>query len=823
MQSAFAFCRRCFGFLFRIHTGDSMSLGHEISRGWATAGTETISRTGVSLGAVSFGLASVAMATGAGAQEAAEPATPLPPLEVTAKKKATKQAAKKAKQQPTSPAPVAYEDVPAAAEAPQDATTAFTPASGNTLQSGTGLGRLPGSLQDMPQTVSVVSQQRIKEQKITTVEDALRTVPGITVSSGEGNGGMNGDQFRIRGFQSRGDVYVDGLRDFGVYVRDSFAFEEVQVIKGASSESFGMGTTGGAINIRQKTAHLGDSTTIEGTIGTGPLYRSTIDVNKQINATTAARAVAMYHDQDIQDRDHVYSDRWGFLGSLGFGLGTDETLTLNYIHQDGERRPDMGIPIANNAARSGTGWVGVPVTEEGASRKNYYGKETDLDDHSVDMITARYSKKINDWLTLSNDSRVAWYDRYFAQTVGQCTSAACVNAVASGNLDVTHEFGGPAGFSQESWGAQNITTLLAKFSTGGLRHELVTGVDLFLQQDYRNQLQQSPAKTPGTIADPNFNYDGTVSKNPLQFRKSDADNVGLFVSDRVWLTEEFSILGGVRWDQYRAHFQSTNTGSWATAATDAQTETREFSPKASVIWEPLKDQTYYASWAQSFSPVGQDVASAPNPIGSGVTDSEPEENELWEVGTKIGLLDNRLGLTAALFQIDKLNAYQAVDGGLLAPTGEKQRVRGFEIGLSGQITDLWIVQAGYTYLDSEIRKGGNKGNQVALVPENSFSIWTTYDVSDLFQTPGKLLVGGGVTYVDEYFVASVNKSIVPEYVSLDAVVSYEIDGYGIALNGYNLTDELNYTAGQGSNGTPEAGRAVLGPGRAATLTISKRF
>src|SRR5207244_10628581 len=113
------------------------------------------------------------------------------------------------------------------------------------------------SLQDTPQAVTVISDETMKQQATTTLGEALRNVPGITIAIGEG-GTLAGDQFRIRGFDAKDDIYLDGLRDFGAYARDSFNYEEVQVLKGPSGLMFGRGTTGGAINTISKTPRLKD-------------------------------------------------------------------------------------------------------------------------------------------------------------------------------------------------------------------------------------------------------------------------------------------------------------------------------------------------------------------------------------------------------------------------------------------------------------------------------------------------------------------------------------------------------------------------------------
>ncbi|MDP2411394.1 MAG: TonB-dependent siderophore receptor [Pseudolabrys sp.] len=691
-----------------------------------------------------------------------------------------------------------------------DVTGDQTGSPDNTLQSNTGVSRL-GRVQDIPQTVTVINQQTLREQGVTTLDQALRNVPGVTVAIGEGNGGVNGDQFRIRGFQAKGDVYTDGLRDFGTYVRDTFAYEQIQVLKGPSSESFGVGTTGGAINNVMKKAKLGNFTDFEGTLGMGPLYRGVLDVNRQINPTTAVRIVAMGHDQDIEGRDRLFSDRWGVLGSVGLGLGTDTTLTLNYMHQDGRRVPDMGQAIITP-----TGQTGRPISEFGVNRSNFYGKSTDIDDTSVDMFTARFNKEVNGWLTISNDTRIARYDRYFTQSVTSCPAPACVNAVAAGNQNVAYAFGGPAGYRQVTWGAQNITTGVGKFNTGPLRHELIVGLDLFYQTNNRTDLANSSAKVPGTIAQPSFDATYSILETNST-REASGTTAAVFASDRVWFTDQFSLLGGVRLDRTNSSYQTVTNG--VPNATLSAGDTLA-SPKASAIWEPTKQQTYYLTWARSYSNLAGQFVADPNAIGNATL--EPEQNDLWEAGAKINLLGGRLGLTGALFRVTKGNSVQTdPTTGDLVQTNETQRVQGVELGATGKITDAWTVQLAYAYMQSEIlsatpANAATVGNRVSFVPEHAASLWTTYDVAPLMSLPGKLLVGGGVFYTGEYFVNSQNTAIIPSSLIYNGLVSYEIGKYRFALNAYNLTDELYYDTAFGN-------RAVVGAGRTVTLTAGVRW
>lgn len=688
----------------------------------------------------------------------------------------------------------------------------------NTLSVGTGLSRLPGRVQDTPQAITVVPGEVIRQQQATTLEQALRNVPGITVSAGEGNGGLNGDQFRIRGFQAKNDVYLDGLRDFGVYARDAFNIGDVVVIKGPTSETLGLGTVGGAVNIVSKKALLTDFTAVDGLGGSGPTARGTFDINRRIDQTTAIRLTGMVHRQDVQDRNFVKSDRAGLAASLGFGLGTDTTWHLNYLYQYTDRTPDFGVPTARRPGDS----VARPLTEFGLDRSTSYVRPTDRDIANVHLATSLMKWTVSPWLTVTNDTRLSFYDRSFASTTAVCNNTApstCANDFFRGlNPFVTYSAGGGLTFDQDSWGAQNVTTALAKFHTGFLRHELVTGLDVFYQNDARLNYAVIGTRPGQRVRTPdNFSLGYALVKNPLNRRSSDGANFGAFLSDRVWLNEQFSLLGGVRVDRFVASFANTTpaTGIFNPRATTASTGV---SPKGSAIWQPTPDQTYYFTYARGFSPPGQFVAQGTNIEVPTSASLDPEISDLYELGGKITVLDGKLGLAAALFRVDKSNSFDIdpVSGNLiLGPldAGERRRVEGFEFTATGRLTEEWSLLAGYTHLDGTVRSGTNRGLKAPFVPENAFTLWTTYDLSPFMRPiwglPGRITVGGGVTVDDGYFPASDNTTRIPGTFSLDALVSYETDAYRVAVNAYNLTDELNYSAAFNTRAVPTSGRTVL--------------
>jgi catecholate siderophore receptor len=700
----------------------------------------------------------------------------------------------------------------------------------NALQTNTELSRLPDTLQSTPETVIAIPQVVIEQQQATTVDQVLQYVPGITVATGEGNGGITGDQFRIRGFDASGDIYVDGLRDFGSYVRDSFATENVMVLEGSSSESFGNGTTGGVIELESKKAHLGNADSFEASGGSGPYGRGVLDINRQIGNTTAVRIVAMGNGQDVVDRDHVYSDRFGFLGSIGFGLGTKQTVTIDYFHQSSNARPDFGVPMVSGV----TGVVGEPVTEYGVPRSNFFGRQSDNDQAGADVGTVLYKRKFGDWLSLTNDTRFGYYTRDLKFTPAECSfgfppftpPSTCPSDVLAGNLDTSYTIWPVGGTKQNSYGAENVTTAIMQFHTLGLRHELVTGVDEYYQHATMNFYLPTGPEPVGTLLNPIYQNSPGFSVNlapAADGTTARSWDVGPFISDRMWLTSQLSVVGGVRWDHYNVEGVS--------GGTPVGTTTAFASPKASLIWKQTPHQSYYFSYARSFTPPANNITSLSSPLNistlPGTVNLKPEGDTTYEIGGKWGFLKDRLGATAALFRVDKSNTfYTDPTTGIETTTDDKDRVQGVELGLTGKITPLWGVLASYSYMDGKIVGSEISafnpipvvGNLVPYVSKNGVALWTTYDIAPVFQgIPGHLLVGGGINYRSDYYLDDPNSLRIPAAATVDAMLSYDLERYHMAFNVTNLTNTLTY------NSAFSSGYATPIPGRTFVFTIGTRF
>ncbi|NVN45293.1 TonB-dependent siderophore receptor [Asaia spathodeae] len=678
------------------------------------------------------------------------------------------------------------------------------------------IGRMPATVRETPQTISVVPKQLIEEQRVFTLDQALSNVPGITMSAGEGNGGMSGDQFRIRGQQARGDIYEDGLRDFGNYVRDVYNTESVEVVKGPSGQYFGAGNVGGVINQTLKKAHLGKSFGADQSFGSGMQYRGSADANYEINSRTALRMNGMYNQQMVADRNNVRTDRYGAAADLGVGLGTKNTWHLNYQWLGSRGRPDYGVPMIQ------TGTTFRPITERGLARDTNYSRNFDRDRGNVHMVTSKFSSQIAKWLTLSNDTRYSHYTRNFAATTPAACSGACATAFLAGrNPSLTYGAGGGMAYDQAGWGVQNVTMGHSNFKTGFLRHDVRAGVDINYTKDdriygtYINRVNNQLIRTP------QFEYPGTQVTFPATGgRTSDFRDLGLFLADKINLTKQLSVYGTVRWDSYRSTYWSA-----AAAAQGLQKQSsNKFSPSASLMYDPLDNMTFYFTFAQSYKPVGTDVSSLTasstsiSDVATNGRDLKPQRSDLYELGGKADFLNKKLGVTAAIFQIEQNNSFTYDDFGQIitgfSDAGSGRRIRGLEVSATGKITNEWEIFASYSYMGGKVTHStAYRGNKAPQLPNNSLSVWSTYNLSRFLLKPsqGKLSAGGGVQYSSGYWSNEANTGRMPDNVSLNAMLSYDYERYHVQFNANNLTNHLNYaSAFSSSRAVPLSGRTFLG-------------
>jgi catecholate siderophore receptor len=643
--------------------------------------------------------------------------------------------------------------------------------------------KLPDLLEDTPQSITVVPQQVIREEAVFNLRDALRNVTGISLAAGEG-GGPQGDNLTLRGFSARNDFYIDGVRDLGQYSRDVFDLESVEVLKGPSAVLFGRGSTGGVINQVSKTPHLTPTYIGSAVLGTGPFYRGSLDVNQPVGGTAAFRINAFGMHDGIEGRDEVYVNRWGAAPSFTIGLGTPTRLTASYYYLQDDSLPDYGFPYV----------FGEPADVD---RENFYGLvERDHEKDNVHIGTLRLEHALNDDVRIRNTTRFAFYKRDAVVSPPRLVGTPAPGTPLE-NIVVSRS---GAAREQEDTTLINQTDAIVNFTTFGLKNTLVTGIELGRET---SQVQRYAfAGVPTTsLLNPDSDPDLTGVTRATNFRgDTTAFSFGVFAVDELTIVEWLKLIGGVRFDLFDADFESAFTRQHF-----SRTDTA-VSPRAAVVVLPTKTQTYYFSYGTAFNPSAEALSLAANNA-----DTEPETTRTFEVGAKWDFFSGALGVRTALFQIDKTNA-RTTDPilGVQVLEGE-QRVRGFELEVTGRPLPRWNIFAGYTYLDSRVLEalevtGGIpvKGKRIQNVPENTFSLWSTYDITEQWQ------VGGGVFYVDQRFANNVNTNVAPSYVRADLTVAYRpIKPLELRMNIINLADTVYFDQVHPSHVVPGAARTFL--------------
>jgi catecholate siderophore receptor len=640
--------------------------------------------------------------------------------------------------------------------------------------------KLTAPLVDTPKTITVIPKELIQERGATSLMDVLRTVPGVSLGAGEG-GVPAGDRAFIRGFDSRGDTFIDGTRDFGTTIRDPFNFEQVEVVKGPGSVLGGRGTTGGAINIISKTPTLDDFSLGSFTLGTDATKRGTIDINRKIDDHTAVRINLLGHDADVAGRDAIEQQRWGFAPSVAFGIGTPTQVTLSYYHIETDGITDYGIPFD-------------PVTGKPAAvdRSNFYGfKGRDKQTTSADIGTVRVEHRFSDSLNLRNQTR------YGVTTNDYIATLPSLTATPPG--EVLRNF---RSRDENNTILSNQTDLTSKFNTGSIGHTVVTGLELS-RETYENKGRASATAPNADRFNPDYNDPFPAVTRSGNDTASQTTTVAVYAFDTIKFTEQWELSGGIRGDWLNTDVTAGVNGD--------QFSRDDFLPSyfAGLVYKPASNGSVYFSYGNSYNTSAE--------FGSLNVETvllDPEKNNSYEIGTKWDLFGDRLSLTGAVFRTEKTNARVNDAFGISVLQGES-RVDGIEIGFAGNITREWKVFGGYTYLKSEIVDDGpansNDGNEIQGVAPHNFSLWTTYQIGRDWQ------IGGGALYTGKRFANAANTQFADGYWRFDAMASYHLtQNVDLRDNLLNITDEEYYDGLQ-------SGRANIAPARTLLFTTDAKF
>lgn len=653
--------------------------------------------------------------------------------------------------------------------------------------------KIEAPLRDIPQTVNVVPQAVLRDQGARSMQDVLKTIPGIGLSSGDGQR----DQVTIRGFSAIADQFIDGLRDDALYFRDLSNIEQVEVIKGPASVLYGRGSAGGLINRISKKPGI-DKNEVSLQIGSWNQRRGEFDLARNDSDNDVAFRVAGALERGDSYRDQQFLERDALAPSLSVMLGDATRLLIQGEYLSDRRVTDFGIPA----------YQGRPVDVPAGT---YYGaadaRHFDYTQSRVNALGFTLDHRINGEWSLRNAFRHYDYTLDRNNTlVGSVNESAQTASLNRSNV-----------LRQED-GYFNQTELVQKTRFAGMPNQLLYGVELGRQskdQLFRTQNNIATVSLFNPVA-PALPF--TVTAAPS------TDNLGImkvasaYVQDLATLSERWKALAGVRYDRFEQETQERRAGQPSLSRTDTA-----WSPRAGLVYQPSETLSYYASYSKSFQPSAESF-----PLAANNAQIAPEETTNHEIGAKFDFFDGKASATAALFRLERTNI-KATDPATnrLVPIGT-QRTDGLELTFSGDLAHGWQIWSGYSYLDAEItsspsvdnsdnnpakRKIALQGKRPTLTPRHSANLWLTKALG------GGARVGTGVNYVAERFANPGNTVTLPGYAVVDAMVGFRLAKLDVQLNVNNLFDRKYIVAGHGS--APNLN--VPGAPRSAQLTARYSF
>lgn len=627
---------------------------------------------------------------------------------------------------------------------------------------------------DVPQSITVVTEQQMKDQAVRSMNDLVRLIPGVSAGQGEGHR----DQITLRGNNSTADFFVDGLRDDVQYYRSFYNIERVEAHKGPNAMIFGRGGGGGLINRVSKGA-LVDENLVGGSVSIdsfGAWYVAT-DLNVDLGQA-GLRINALYEGLN-NHRDAFDGERYAINPVVGAELGEAVKLQLGYEYVRDDRVVDRGVPSAF------AGTIANPAGPVRGFDRTFFGvrgfSETNFEAH---VVRFRGEAQLSEGLTFSTQAQYGDYDKVYSNvfTVNAANFAVTppTTAVEAYSDPTTREsliLQGNLEWRGNTAGLEHVLLIGAEYTDQGTYNERINGFfDGTLNAASRRRtivLQNSPIIPAFTlVAGPT----GNSNRAARTFLKQ----TSFYVQDQVALSDNLDLIAGLRYDRF-----DLDAVNLFTNARFARTD-HLWSPRIGLVIKPIEQASVYFSYSKSFLPASGDQFNNLDLTSAAL---KPEEFENLEVGAKWEIKPG-LTFTTSVFQLNRTNTRAPGPvAGTVVLTGA-QRSHGLELGLTGQLTDKWQVAMGYGYTQAEITRTTSAAparRDVAQVPKHQFSLWNRYAATD------RLGIGLGLYHQSRSFTTISNTTFVPKYTRLDAALFYTIsDGIEAQVNVENLTDENYY-------------------------------
>lgn len=767
----------------------------------------------------------------------------------------------------------------AADAAPADATTATASASGapylpqvkveGKTQSDykadkSASSKLTQPLLETPKTISVIKKEVLREQGAVSLTDALQNTPGITMQLGENGNTSAGDAFQMRGFSASTSTFIDGIRDLGAVTRDVFNLEQIEVVKGPAGADTGRGASAGYINLISKLPQIDNFVEGTVTVGDASRKRASVDVNQKVMDNTAVRLNAVWQDNGVPGRDVVKRKTYGIAPSVAFGLGTSTRFFLYSQHLRQDNTPDGGIPAV--------GWPGYTVADPAAGASaaviagvnalrsagkvdssNYYGSRGDREKVKADMVTAKLEMDIGNGLTVRNISRYGrtHMDRVLTGIIGitNVPGTGAASTVVTADPSTWQIARSRQRVDQTNEILTNQTSLSAAFATGGVKHDLITGIELMYEsqdslgfgtaaQSINGVAYSAIPNPPANLYRPNANDVLGMPYATGADSQGSTSTQAIYAVDTIAVTDALKFTVGLRTEHYNLKTTSGSLVLAPGAATGSNINVLSIARLSAAKWitswnlgavyKLAENGTVYAAAGNSLTPPGSaNFVLSSSGQAAGTADAQETTN--YELGTKWDLLNKRLNLTAALYRSENDGVVSVDPVTNLSTQGGKVRVQGIELAAVGQITNFWQITAGVQTMDAKAlnqraASTATNPNQVVTdgvrwTPKWSATLWNSYQWNDF-------TIGGGIRHIaDQKRVVTVGQptatglAALPAYTVVDLMGAYRFNkNLTLQLNVSNLFDKT-YMSSLNNGG----GRLVLGAPRAVSLMANIGF
>ncbi|NWE72702.1 TonB-dependent siderophore receptor [Pseudomonas gingeri] len=613
----------------------------------------------------------------------------------------------------------------------------------------------------VPQAIDSLKTANVLDYGTNDLGKALSGIPNV--SSGADT---RFDSLRIRGFDASNDFYLDGIRDDSQYVRDLHNIERIDVLKGPAAVLYGRGSQGGIVNRVSKLPQFGRRSTVEVQGGSEDLRSLYTDLSADPTENLSLR-LNMGNEDANSFRDGVSANRQLFAPSMSWQLTPDLNWLVQYEYSRYNRTPDRGVPGIN----------GRPAD---VGRGTSYGDPRDYIDDKAQSLRSKLTYALNDNWQLRHTLGVFKLDSDFDNTY--------LTGYTAATRKVTRQRW------QQDLNTRNIYSNLeaeGSFDTFGLEHRLLAGVELGSQRRDPKLYTSLAANRGGQavpsldLFNPNRNLSHTGPMVPSSDNHTEVESRAIYVQDQLRLNDQWQLLGGLRYDSFDV--ETTNN---LTRVRDSR-DSHSTSPRVGVVWTPLQDHSFYASWSKSFSPVGGGlIGITPNAAGNG-NDLSPEMTRQKEVGVKSDWLGEHLSTTLAVYELELYNRRTSdpLNPGITLLSG-LQRSRGVELTGTGKIVGNWYLRGGLGLQDATIVKDNNgfEGKRVSNVAKRNASLFLTWkpEMGWYAET--------GLTLVGDRYADNANTVVLPGYGSWDALVGLRTRDWDVRAALNNISDRTYYTS-----------------------------